>query len=167
MRKLTALFALAALVLALGASAATEARVTSAQVVKRFKAATGDTLRRDRAASDPGVYEALDFGSRPSFSLTARYGQITIFVVVADDVDAAVLELLEDSHTGGLAKPDAKGIYWEEGLTLHGERTWLAKKRYGQNLVLWSLGERKRTDRRFARVDRVLAVDVTRAAVGP
>jgi hypothetical protein len=165
MRRAVLVLALVALAVASGSSlAAPSVAVTDTQLQKRFKAATGDTLRRDTASSYAGRYKAFSFGRYPSLSMKAKYGQPTLYVVVAGDLEAAVNELLVDGHTGELGQPDAKGIYWERGITLRGDEYWLAKKRYGDNLVLWWITESEGTDRRFARLDKVIRTKVFRAA---
>ena len=69
-------------------------------------------------------------------------------------------DLLADSHTGFVETPSAGGIYWEPNSTLYGDQYWLAKKRYGQNVVLyWSTSTAvKKTDATFKRLHRTLLV---------
>lgn len=129
--------------------------VTTDLVVQRFRAATGDTLRIDPRATIGVRYDALVLA--PSRSKRARYGVFTLYVVTAADLETVVTELLADGRTGELGEPDRRGIRWEAGTTLTGERYWLAKKRYGANVVLWWFGtQERRVDAPFRRLDRAL-----------
>jgi hypothetical protein len=156
---------IAALTLALAgtlasAAAGAGATVTVAEASKRFKAASGIALVKKASASDAGRYVALDTGA-PSITKTARFGRFTLFVVTGADVAGEIGELLADTHTGAPGSPDARGIHWEAGRTLSGTRYWLAKKRYGTNLVLWWYGPAvRKTDAAFARLHGVLGKSV-------
>jgi hypothetical protein len=156
---------IAALTLALAgvlatAAAGAGAAVTVAEASKRFKAASGFALVKKAGASYPGHYVALDTGA-PSITKSARFGTFTLFVVTGPDVAGEVRDLLADTHTGALGRPDARGIHWEPGRTLSGTRYWLAKKRYGANLVLWWYGPAvRKTDAAFARLHGVLRKSV-------
>lgn len=130
--------------------------VSTRQTIERFRTATGERLAVDRRASTPGRYDAVGLRFR-SASKRARFGVFTIYVVTAEDVETAVTELLADGHTGELGEADRRGIRWEEGMTLVGEPYWLAKKRYGTNVVLWWFAaDEAATDGTFRRLDRAL-----------
>jgi hypothetical protein len=154
MRRVTVLLALVA---ALAASAASGISATAAptpgQVVTQFKARTGTTLLLDRRSSYAGHYTAL--AVPPSISNRGRYGRFTIWVVTSGD-DADVTDLLTDPHTGQLGVPGAASIYWEHDSTMDGTGYWLAKKRYGADIVLWWYGTTRKLDDRFTRLHRAL-----------
>jgi hypothetical protein len=155
-----ALLTLALAAVLVGGAAGAGATVTVAQASKRFKAAAGFALVKKDRTSYPGHYVALDLGV-PTMTKTARFGQFTLYVVTAADVAGEAQGLLADTHTGARGSPDARGIHWEAGRTLSGTRYWLAKKRYGANLVLWWYGPAvKKTDATFARLNGVLAKSV-------
>lgn len=153
--------AIAALVVAAflggGASAGPDSFVTALQAKKRFKAASGGyILQKNAKAGYAGHYVALDLGV-PTISKKVKFGQFTLYLVVNRDAQADVDELLADTHTGQLGKPDRRGIHWEKGLTLDGQAYWLAKKRYGKNLVVWWYGPAvKKTDRAFNNLNAIL-----------
>lgn len=128
--------------------------ITAAQLVKRFKAATGSTLRVDRRASYPGHYTALALAG--SIANQGRYGRFVVFVVGPKTQAADVTDLLADGHTGVLGTPGPSTIYWESGSTIGGEQFWLAKKSYGANVVLWWYGSTRKIDRTFKRVHLAL-----------
>lgn len=153
-----ALLAILALTLVLGGTAgaaagSSSAALTPSQVVARFRASTGGKLLVDRRSSYPGHYTAL--GVAQSISNIGRYGRFTIFVVTSG-AEADVTSLLADGHTGVLGTPGPAGIYWEEGATLEGDHYWLAKKRYGANLVLWWFGAEQHVDATFKRLHKAL-----------
>jgi hypothetical protein len=134
-----------------------DALLTTRDVVTGFRAATGEKLVADATASTTGRYAALGLAYR-SASKLARYGVFTVYVVTDGDLETAVTELLADGATGSVAEPDRRGIHWEAGTTLQGRRYWLAKKRYGANVVLWWFGTKeRRPDATFRRLDRALA----------
>ncbi len=158
MRRLLLLLALALTASALAAAAhAAGSAATTSQVVSRFKQLTGDKLLVNKRASFPGHYVALDLGA-PSISTRARYGTFTVFVVTGADAEKEVTALLADVHTGQLGTPGAGSIYWEPGSTLRGEPYWLAKRRYGANVVLSWIGATgaKKTDASFRRLHKPL-----------
>jgi hypothetical protein len=132
--------------------------LTSRQVTTRFEQATGDRLVVNRNATYAGHYTALDLGVA-TIAKKARYGTFTVYVVTAADPAADVTDLLADSHTGVLGTPGASGIHWEAGVTAHGDRYWLAKRRYGRNVVLWwtSVQRARTTDATWARLHRALS----------
>ena len=127
--------------------------LTPAQVIAKFKASTGGKLLVDRRATYPGHFIAL--GVVQSISNIGRYGRFTIYVVTSGSGDD-VTQLLADGHTGVLGTPGPANIYWEEGSTLQGDRYWLAKKRYGANLVLWWYGTAQHVDATFKRLHKAL-----------
>ncbi len=73
-------------------------------------------------------------------ALKARFGTFVVYLVTAADVETDVNGLLADSHTGQLGARSAGGIYWEQGVSLYGDKYWQAKRRYGQNVVLTWVG---------------------------
>jgi hypothetical protein len=154
--------AVAAVVLVLVAATAfaqpSATGVTAAQLTSTFKRVNGDKLVVNRKMSYPGHYMAFDVGPI-SIARKAKYGQFTVYLV-SGDVEAEVEGLLGDSHTGMLGAPGPGGIYWEDGTTLYGDRYWMAKKRYGANVVLWWIGSNpvKKTDASFKRLHKSLSV---------
>jgi hypothetical protein len=142
------------LVLALTASAAfadqSAGNVTATKLKTSFKAATGDKLLVNRNMSYGGHYTAFDVGP-VSIASRGKYGTFTIYLVAGPDLEADVTDLLADRHTGVLGQPSAGSIYWEYGVSIHGDKFWMAKRRYGPNVVLNWVGVdgKKRTDRSF------------------
>jgi hypothetical protein len=159
MRKLVALVTTVTAVLAVAIpSASAEGQITSqGQVVARFAAVTGEKLSVNPKLGYRGHYVALGLGT-PSIAEKARYGVFTVYVVTGPDVTTEVNGLLADSHTGRLGVPGPAAIYWEAGTTLGGQHYWLAKKRYGANIVLTWIGARdeRKTDPSFTRLHRAL-----------
>jgi len=159
MRRLAAvaLVALACVIPFGVAHAAPEAGITAAQLTTRFKQATGDKLLPNRPLSYAGHYKAYDVGV-PSIARKGKYGTFTIYLVTGTDVAAEVEDLLSDAHSGALGTPGPSNIYWEAATTLSGEQYWLAKKRYGTNVVLWWTGEKpvKGIDKTFKRLHAAL-----------
>jgi hypothetical protein len=151
---LCAMFALAAVTAT--ASVATSA-TTSTQLTTRFKAATGQKLAVNKQKSYAGHYRAYDGGVQTA-TLRARYGTFTVYLVTAADVEAEMTDLLADSHTGQLGTRSAGGIYWEQGVSLYGDKYWQAKRRYGQNVVLAWIGSTpvKKTDATWKRLHAAL-----------
>ncbi len=131
--------------------------VSTTQTVNGFRTVTGDRLLVNKRASFPGRYVALDLGT-PSISTRGRYGTFTVYVVTAPDAESQVADLLADGHTGKLGTPGPGNIFWESGSTLRGERYWLAKRRYGANVVLWWIGSTpvRKTDASFQRLHKAL-----------
>jgi hypothetical protein len=135
------------------AAAPHSAALTQAGVISAFESRTGTRLIADRRASYPRHYTALSVPQ--SISNIGRYGRFTVWVVTSgrdEDVDA----LLANPHTGQLGTPGPAAIYWEHGSTIDGSAYWLAKKRYGPNLVLWWYGSARKTDASFRRLHRAL-----------
>ncbi len=131
--------------------------VTAAQLQQKFRKSTGDKLVVNRKASYPGHYVAFDVGAA-SIAKKAKYGTFTVYLVTGADVEAEVNDLLADGHTGVLGTPSAGNIYWEYGKTVYGDAYWMAKRRYGSNVVLWWIGSKpvKKTDRTFKRLHTTL-----------
>jgi hypothetical protein len=152
--------AVAAVALALVAATAlaqpSATSVTAAQLTSTFKRTTGDKLVVNRKMSFPGHYKAFDVGPI-SIARKGKYGQFTVYLVTGD-VETEVTDLLGDSRTGMLGTPGPGGIYWEEGTTLYGDHYWMAKRRYGANVVLWWIGSNpvKKTDASFKRLHKTL-----------
>ena len=155
MRRLCALLAVTALVACAAAGAGTSATATPspAQVVARFKTLTGAKLLVDPRSGYPGHYTAL--GLVQSIGNIGRWGRFTVFVTTSGSEDD-VTSLLADSHTGQLGTPGPGSIYWEHGHDLEGSQYWLAKRRYGANLVLYWYGSQQKVDSRFTRLHRAL-----------
>jgi hypothetical protein len=163
MRHSLILLALVVATAALAAAAhAGGAASTTSQVVARFKAHTGDKLLVNKRLSSPGRYVALDLGA-PSISRRAKYGTFTVYVLTGRDVDKEAAGLLADAHTGTLGQPGPGNIHWEPGTTLRGDRYWLAKRRYGGNVVLYWIGSSaiKKTDASFRRLHKPLTAITT------
>ncbi len=159
MRHVVYLCAMLALAAATATSSVAAPSTSSSQLTKRFKAATGMRLVPSSPQSYAGHYRAYDLGLQTATN-RARYGTFTIFLVTAADVDGEVTGLLSDAHSGMLGKPAAGGIYWEQGVSLHGDPYWQAKRRYGQNVVLKWIGPSgtKRTDATWKRLHTALTV---------
>ena len=153
--------AVAALVLALVAATAlaqpSATSVTAAQLTTSFKRSTGDKLVLNRKMTYPGHYKAYDVGPI-SIANKGKYGQFTVYLVTGADFEAEATDLLADSRTGMLGTPGAGKIYWEEGTTLYGDHYWMAKRRYGTNVILWWIGSNpvKQTDASFKRLHKTL-----------
>ena len=122
-----------------------------------FKKSTGDRLLVNKKMSYPGHYRAYDAGVA-TIARKGKYGTFTVYLVTGADVEAEVTDLLADGRTGVLGAPGAGSIYWEAGSTLYGDLYWMAKKRYGENVVLWWIGSKpvKKTDKTFKRLHAAL-----------
>ncbi|MFN8221933.1 MAG: hypothetical protein U0R50_01645 [Gaiellales bacterium] len=149
-----ALVAALALVAIAPGRTAQSAVPTQAQVSKRFEKATGRRLAADAASSRAGHYVALRLPR--SVTTTALYGDFTLWLVQPGSLEADVTQLLTNVHTGELGSPGPGGIYWEQVTSLSGRTAWLAKKRYGPNLVLWHYGPVHRVDPPFSRLHKAL-----------
>ncbi len=153
--------AVAASVLAVVAATAlaqpSASSVTAAQLTTTFKRSTGDKLVLNRKMSYAGHYKAYDVGP-VSIANKGKYGQFTVYLVTGADLEGEVTDLLADSMTGELGAPGPGRIYWEAGTTLYGDKYWMAKRRYGDNVVLWWIGSNpvKKTDRSFKRLHTTL-----------
>jgi hypothetical protein len=158
MRFAAALAVLAALsVAAAVAVAQTPANITAAKLTASFKRSTGDKLVPNKNFSYPGHYKAYDAGVA-TIAKKGKYGTFTVYLVTGADVEAEVTSLLGDAHTGVLGTPGPGKIYWESGTTVYGDRFWMAKKRYGGNVVLSWIGSKpvKKTDKTFKRLHLAL-----------
>jgi hypothetical protein len=146
------------LALTIVGGAGAEGNVAStSQVIARFSATTGETLRVNPRLSYPGHYVALDLGT-PSITKRVRYGSFAIYVVTTPDPTTEATNLLADAHTGVLGTPGAAAIFWESGSTLTGQHYWRAKKRYGGNVILTWIGaqDARKIDASFTRLHRAL-----------
>jgi hypothetical protein len=154
---LVAALALACVLPLAVAHAAPQAGITAAQLTKSFRQTTGDKLLVNRPLSYAGHYKAYDLGV-PTIAKKGKYGTFTIYVVAGGDVESDVQELLADARSGELGTPGPSNIYWEPGSTVFGDQYWLAKKRYGANVVLWwtSEGPTKKIDKTFKRLHAAL-----------
>ena len=149
-----AMFAALALIAVGPARTSTTAPPTRAQVIKRFEQAAGRRLAVDPAATRAGHYTALRLPK--SVTNVALYGDFTLWLVAPGTLESDVAQLLTNAHTGKLGTPGASGIYWEQASSLGGGKVWLAKKRYGQNLVLWHYGQTQKVDPAFKRLHQAL-----------
>lgn len=150
---------LSVLLCSIGAAQASTHTTTAAQLKKSFKQSTGEKLVVNKRLSYPGHYVAFDLGAQ-SIARTARWGTFTVYLITGPDVESEVKSLLANRHTGALGRPGAGGIYWEPGSTLLGEKYWMAKRRYGTNVVLTWVGSTpaKKTDASFKRLHTALTV---------
>ncbi len=142
----------------LGTAAAPAATSVSAkQLTTRFKKATGEKLVVNKLKTSPGAQVAYELRVQ-TFASKAKWGTFTVYLVTAADVEAGVTRLLADTHTGTLGRPTAAGIYWEQGATLTGTPFWMAKRRYGKNVVLTWIGNQpvKKTDASWKRLHKAL-----------
>jgi hypothetical protein len=157
MRRLVIALASVLVAAAAAASSTASPATTATQLTTRFKAATGEKLVASKPKSYTGHYRAYDLGVQ-TIARKARWGTFTVYLVTGADTEAEVTDLLADSHTGALGQPTAGGIYWESGTTIHGDKFWMAKRRYGQNVVLWWIGSSgvKKTDATFKRLHTAL-----------
>lgn len=155
-RKLVALAlcVLAALAAGCGAGGgdSDQAVLTAGQLVQRFQEEPGSPLLRE-AGGDP-AFRQLGFGLNPSQRLLERYGVFSIYVVESDRPQA-LTSLLTDKATGRPLEADPSGVYWERDTQ---SRSWIAYKRYGENVVLvwWAESAERSADARWRRLDRVL-----------
>jgi hypothetical protein len=131
--------------------------ITTLQLQTRFKQITGDKLVVNKKSTYTGHYKAFDLGV-PTIARKAKYGTFTVYLVTGADVEAEAKDLLADGHTGMLGTPGPGNIYWEEGKTIYGDAYWLAKRRYGGNVVLWWIGSKpvKKTDATWKRLHAAL-----------
>lgn len=151
---LVGMLALAALMTTTSVAAPT---TTASQLTKRFKAATGEKLVVNKQLSYAGHYKAYDLGVQ-TITRKARWGTFSVFLVTTADVESEVTGLLSDSHTGELGAPGAGKIYWEQGVSIYGDKYWQAKRRYGQNVVLtWTTtSATRKTDLTWKRLHAAL-----------
>lgn len=126
---------------------------TGSQVAREFQQTTGRALT-EAAGQDP-AWDQLGYGLDPEPALLRRYGIFNVYVVEAGN-DEALASLLSDKATREPLEPDANGLLWELDSQ---SGTWIAYKRYGENVVLawFSEAKTRRTDGRFARLDRILS----------
>jgi hypothetical protein len=156
LRRAALALALLPLALASGCGAGEEesgqAILTAGQLVQRFQEEPGSPLLRE-AGGDP-AFRQLGFGLNPSQRLLGRYGVFSIYVVDPDHPQA-LTSLLRDKATGSPLEADPSGVYWERDTQ---SRSWIAYKRYGENVVLvwWAESAGRSADARWRRLDRVL-----------
>jgi hypothetical protein len=127
--------------------------VPAAQVIRQFERETGRPLQR--AAMEDEAFDQLSYGLNPSKDLLAKYGIFAVYVAKPGH-PAAAASLLHDKTTKKPLQRDPHGVYWELDPT---SGTWVAYKRYVQNVVLvWFTGSKTShdVDARFERLDRVL-----------
>ena len=146
------LFAVLAAGCGAGDSDSEEALLNVGQLVQRFQEEPGSPLLRE-AGGDP-AFRQLGFGLNPSQRLLERYGVFSIYVVDSDRPQA-LTSLLTDKGTGRPLEADPSGVYWERDTQ---SRSWIAYKRYGENVVLvwWAESAGRSADGRWRRLDRVL-----------
>lgn len=126
---------------------------TGSQVVREFEQTTGRALT-EAAGQDP-AWDQLGYGLDPPPALLRRYGIFNVYVVETGN-DEALASLLSDKSTAKPLEADTRGVYWERDTQ---SDTWIAYKRYGENVVLAWFSETtsRRTDARFERLDRILS----------
>jgi hypothetical protein len=156
-RHIVYLVAMLGLAAALATTSVAAPSTTATQLTTRFKAATGQRLVVNKQLSYAGHFKAYDGGVQTA-ALRARYGTFTVYLVTAGNFDDEANDLLADSHTGQLGTPAAGKIYWERGVSLHGDAYWQAKRRYGQNVILTWIGKsgQKKTDATWKRLHSAL-----------
>jgi hypothetical protein len=127
--------------------------VPASQVIGQFERETGRPLQR--AAEPDEAWDQLSYGLNPSPELLERYGIFSVYVAKEGHVDA-LSSLLKDKATKKALERDKDGVYWELDSN---SGTWIAYKRYAQNIVLvwFSESKDKAVDARFERLDSVLA----------
>lgn len=127
--------------------------VTAAQVVTRFRQATGQPKLRRAPAGE--AWEQLGLGLNVPQNLLRRYGVFSVYVVEPGRPEA-IRSLLANKETRKALARDEAGIYWEYD-TL--SRSYVAYKRYAANVVLawWNEQKTPGTDARWARLDALLS----------
>ena len=130
---------------------------TGNQLTTRWKAATGEKLVRNKQVSSAGHYVAYDLGIATP-AKKAKWGTLTVYLVTGADLETEVTGLLKNPRTGMPDPKSAGGIYWEAGTSIDGTAYWLAKRRYGQNVVLKWIGPSgaKKTDAAWKRTHTAL-----------
>ena len=127
--------------------------VAAGQVIQRFHNQTGRELKRTVV---PDVaWDQLGLGLNPSQAEVKRYGIFSVYVAKPGHV-SALGSLLKDKATKKPLPRGAKGVYWELDSQ---SRTWVAYKRYAQNVVLvWFGGAKTQAlDERWVRLDNVFS----------
>ena len=150
------LLALGALVAGCGAGATDDEQptfITPAEVQQRFVEATGNGRLLRRAPVTDEAWVQLGPGLDPSAEVLERYGTFVVYVVKQGH-GQAVASLMRGQRAGGSESGDE--LRWELD-TL--SDTWVANKRYGENVVLAWFSSRKNPalDARFERLDRILS----------
>lgn len=139
MRSLVYLAAMIGLAAVMTTSSIAAPTTTATQLTTRFKAATGEKLVRNKQVSYAGHYVAYDLGVQTP-AKKAKWGTFTVYLVTGADVPTEIADLLKNTRTGQPDPKSAGGIYWESGVTIYGTAYWLAKRPYGQNVVVKWIG---------------------------
>jgi hypothetical protein len=127
--------------------------LTPAQVTHRFQVATGRALE-PAAVSDP-AWDQLGYGLDQPKSLVDRYGIFNVYVGKPGKTQS-LASLFKDKATGKPLARSTGGIYWELDSQ---SKTWVAYKRYSENVVLvWFSGSKQQNaDERYERLDSILS----------
>jgi hypothetical protein len=130
------------------------APIATQEVVAEFLDSAEGAELELAAGSDP-AWDQLGIGLDPTPAQQRRYGTFSIYVVEPGE-DDAVDGLLTDKETLQPLEPDAEGIYWDYDELA---RSYVAHKRYGENVVLvwWNEREEPGTDARWDRLDGLLS----------
>jgi hypothetical protein len=127
--------------------------VPAGEVIQRFDSQTGRQLKRT-VVPDP-AWDQLGLGLNPSQAEVKRYGIFSVYVAKPGHV-SSLGSLLKDKATKKPLARGANGVYWELDSQ---SRTWVAYKRYAQNVVLiWFSGAKTHAlDARWVRLDNVFS----------
>ncbi len=128
------------------------APIASREVIREFREA-GMPRLQIAPVPDPS-WDQLGFGLDAPPATQERYGTFAIYVVDPGD-DEAVASLLADKDTAQPIQPDADGIYWDYDELA---KSYVAQKRYGENVVLawWNERREKGVDVAWVRLDELL-----------
>lgn len=128
------------------------APIASRQVIREFREA-GMPRLEIAPVPDP-AWDQLGFGLDAPPATQQRYGTFAIYVVDPGD-DEALASLLADKDTAEPIQPDPDGIYWDYDELA---KSYVAQKRYGENVVLawWNERREKGIDAAWVRLDRLL-----------
>jgi hypothetical protein len=126
--------------------------IASREVIREFHEA-GLPRLEVAPVPDPS-WDQLSFGLDISEATQRRYGTFAIYVVDPGD-EEAVASLLADKDTAEPIRPDANGIYWDYDELA---KSYVAEKRYGENVVLawWNEKRHKGVDVAWVRLDKLL-----------
>lgn len=129
------------------------APISSRQVLREFREA-GLPRLEIAPVPDPS-WEQLGLGLDVSPATQQRYGTFAIYVVDPGD-EEAVASLLADKDTAEPIQPDADGIHWDYD---EPAKSYVAQKRYGENVVLawWNERQQKGIDAAWVRLDELLS----------
>jgi hypothetical protein len=127
--------------------------VAPGQVIQRFQKETGRELQRTAVPDE--AWDQLGLGLNPSQADVKRYGIFSVYVAKQGRL-TALASLLRDKATKKPLARGPQGVYWELDSQ---SRTWVAYKRYAQNVVLvWFSGAPTQAlDARWVRLDRVFS----------